>query len=57
VEADEMPEVGAVRMGADQRVEYYDGTAWRPYGELIEPGEGPGTLFRLDNRQDGTEQA
>ncbi|MFC5212382.1 hypothetical protein [Streptomyces coerulescens] len=49
------PETGAVRMNDDGLVEHYDGTAWRPYGELPDDGSGPaGTWqFRADNRDDG----
>ncbi|MGW1670719.1 hypothetical protein [Streptomyces sp. NPDC002324] len=48
-ESEEVPQTGAVRIGADGGVEHYDGTAWRPYGELPDDGDLSGTRFRTDD--------
>ena len=45
----EIPETGAVRISEDGRVEHYDGTAWRPYGELPDDGDLSGVRFRHDD--------
>ncbi|MFF2372863.1 hypothetical protein ACFVUW_00560 [Streptomyces xiamenensis] len=43
----EVPQTGAVRINHEGRVEHYDGTAWRPYGELPDDGDPSEPRFRL----------
>ncbi|QIJ66007.1 hypothetical protein [Streptomyces sp. JB150] len=36
------PEAGSVRLADDGTLEQFDGTAWTPYEELVDDGEGQG---------------
>ncbi|EKX67518.1 hypothetical protein PV416_09915 [Streptomyces ipomoeae] len=46
----EAPQSGDIRFTDEGLVEHYDGTAWRPYGELPDDGDPEGaTRFRHDD--------
>ena len=48
-------EAGSIRLNADNEVERYDGTDWKPYVQL--PDDGSETLFRGENPDAGQERA
>ncbi|MGC5034766.1 MULTISPECIES: hypothetical protein [unclassified Streptomyces] len=48
-DGEDVPQAGTVRINAEGRVEHYDGTAWRPYGELPDDGDLSEPRFRLDD--------
>ena len=49
VESEGPGEIGAIRMSADGQVEHFDGTDWRPYGELPDDGDLSVARFRGDD--------
>lgn len=46
--SDETPEIGHVRVTSEGEVEYYDGTAYRPYEELPDDDPNERLLFRRE---------